>query len=104
MSRETTMILDGQLREIHEDGHVIIPELEPSENHIYTVWSTFNHGKTFELLYKGRLRQKATDTANFWDERQDTHFVDHVIPMDAVSVANRKFDVLVDSLKNPVRY
>ena len=102
MTRETA-VLDGQLREIHEDGHVIIPELEATEGHIYTVWSTFNHGETFELLYKGQVRQKAVDKANFWDERQDTFFVDHVIPMDALSVANRKFDKLTESLKTTAR-
>lgn len=94
----TTMTRDGIIREIAEDGHIIIPEFEPEANRIFSVWSTFNKGKTFELLYKGHVRKTAVDKANFWDERQDTFFCEHRIPMDALSVALRKLDALAASL------
>lgn len=45
-------------------------------------------------VYIGYDREKATDKANFWDERVDVRIENWYVPMDALSVAMRKFDQL----------
>lgn len=51
------------------------------------------------VIYEGNNRERAIESANFWDERQNTYFTDRyeaiaLLPQDALSVANRKFDAL----------
>lgn len=65
----------------------------------YVVTSDF--GKGILTLYEGPNRERAVECANFWDERQDTWFEDRVLTRanDALSVANRKFDALIEHIK-----
>jgi hypothetical protein len=66
----------------------------------YEVLTTFDHGKTTVSVYKGQDREHAIRTTNFWDERQDTWFIDNNnLPQDALSVAHRKLDALAEYIK-----
>lgn len=48
-------------------------------------------------VYRGDNRETAVERCNFWDERQDTYFIDNaaLTPLDR---ANKKFDAKIAEL------
>jgi len=65
---------------------------------IFTVWTTWNKGLDFVLIYRGSSRETAETKTNFWDERGETYMTVHQLDMSPLAVGNRKLDRLADRI------
>ena len=61
---------------------------------VYTVMTEFRRGDDAVDIYKGTNYNRAVEMCNYWDEKQNTWLHVERLPMDALSVAMRKFDAL----------
>jgi len=64
----------------------------------YFVFTTSKNGYITEV-YSGLSQERAEQSANFWDERMTTHLLTYSVPMDYLSVGNRKFEALFESIR-----
>jgi hypothetical protein len=53
----------------------------------------------FTEVHHGISKEAAIKSADFWDERVNTHLLTYSVPMDYLSVGNRKFEALFESIR-----
>jgi hypothetical protein len=53
----------------------------------------------FTEVHSGLSKESAVKSANFWDKRVNTYLLTYSVPMDYLSVGNRKFEALFESIR-----